>query len=325
MSISIRYVLFATLLCQALPILSQAAEQDISSKGTSERVFRGQTYQLEYAGAEKLPNFEIEGQPAKIHTQGIYLTNQSLYVTGRLERNPKRALLLRFNRSNLKLKEYLDITPSADTPGIKPEPHDHPGGFDYDGNCFWIPVAISRRHSATVVVKICTTLDSPLTRQLIKTAFLVDDHIGAIACDRAHNRLAGANWDTKAVYLWHSDGMLIKRISREELIQKQPDWSLAVQDWKGLTDGILLAGAVDKGPLLQQSQSRAVIQWIDIPKRRVLDTIRLPRPSPEAHRQTREGMAFFDGQLFLLPGDLGEDAILYRYRIESASQPNQPN
>jgi len=93
--------------------------------------------------------------------------------------------------------------------------------------------------------------------------------------------------------------------------------SLAVQDWKAMSDGILIAGGLDKSPLRKRPQPKTVVQWIDISKRQTVDTIRLPSPPLEAHSMTHEGMTFFDGHLFLLPGDLGEDAVLYRYRIES--------
>jgi len=243
-------------------------------------------------------------------------------VTGRLEREPKRALLLRFDRTTLELLEYLDITPKANTKGIERGRLDHPGGFDFDGTCFWIPVAVSKRKSTTAIVKICTKLDSKLVKTSLEIAFVVDDHIGALAFDRESNLIYGANWNTKLAYVWQRDGKLLKRIPREKLLTGQPEWSLAVQDWKGMGEGVLLAGGLDKSLLRKRSQPQAVLQWIDLSKRQMLDTIRLPSPSFEAHRMTREGMAFFDEHLFLLPGDLGEDAVLYRYRVETvADQP----
>jgi len=305
-------------LCRS--ILFAALLAIVSSEIAAAEVLRGKKYQLVYAGAEKLPNFEIDGKLAQIHTQGIYVTQLSLYVTGRLEREPKRALLLRFDRANLKLLEYLDITPDANTKGVEKGLLDHPGGFDYDGTCFWIPVAVSKRRSATAIVKIGTKLDSQLAKTSAEIAFVLDDHIGALAFDRQQNRLYGANWNTKSVYVWQRDGKLLKRIPREELLTGQPEWSLAVQDWKGMGEGVVLAGGLDKSPLRKRSQPRAVLQWIDLSKRQPLDTLRLPSPSSEAHSMTREGMAFFDEHLFLLPGDLGEDAVLYRYRVETADE-----
>jgi len=282
---------------------------------------RGQQHQLVYIGAELLPNFEIDGESAQIHTQGIYLTGRSLYVTGRLERKPKRALLLRFDRANLRLLDYLDLTPPADTGGPDAGRLDHPGGFDYDGTCFWIPVAVSKRHSYTAIVKVCTKLDSKLTKTSVEIAFELDDHVGALALDRQRDRLYGANWDTKLIYVWQRKGTLLERIPQEELLKGQPKCMLAVQDWKGMSDGVLLAGGLDKNPLRKKAQPKAVVQWIDLSKRQTLDTIRLPSPSLESRSQTREGMTFFDQHLFLLPGDLGEDAVLYRYRVESTTIP----
>jgi len=311
MTTSFRTARFATLFFLALPMGSQAEEQ-----ASTAMVLRGLKYQLVYADAEKLPNFEIDGEPARIHTQGIYLTSRSLYVTGRLERKPKQALLLRFDRANLRLLESLDITPDANTKDVGKNRLDHPGGFDYDGTCFWIPVAVSKRHSATAIVKVCTKLDSKLSKNSVETAFVLDDHIGALAFDRQQGRLYGANWNTKLVYVWQRDGTLLERMPRESLLEDQPEWSLAVQDWKAVGEGILIAGGLDKSPLRKPSQPGAVIQWIDLSKGQTLDSIRLPSPSSESHSITREGMAFFEEHLFLLPGDLGENAILYRWRVE---------
>jgi len=65
--------------------------------------------ELHYIDRQSLPNFEIGGRPARIHTQGLFVTDRYYYVTGRLERNPKRPLLVRFDRANLSVVEHVDL------------------------------------------------------------------------------------------------------------------------------------------------------------------------------------------------------------------------
>lgn len=233
----------------------------------------------------------------------------------RLEsKKPKRALFFRFDRLSLEHFEYLDITP---TPTSQNARQDCPGGFDYDGHSFWIPVAESRPQSLTTAVKVIAELDQPLSEASQETAFVVDDHIGALAVDRQPDRLYGANWDTKEIYVYERDGKRLSLIPRGELVQDQTDWALAVQDWKSLSEGMVLVGGVDKNPRRDPLQPRALLQWLNIKERRLIDSIRLPSPTADESTPTHEGMAVFQDELFLLPDDLGNDALLHRYKLEA--------
>ena len=285
-------------------------------ENTTPALIRGKAYELIDAGSKKLPDPVIDGQKPRIHTQGIYVSQHSLYVTGRMEREPKQALFLRFERADLILKEVLNLTPISNEDPSEKLHRDHPGGFDYDGQCFWIPVAVSSRHSSTAMIQVCTTLDTDLNSASSEVSFMVDDHIGAIAFDRDKKILYGANWDTEIVYLWNRDGKLLNRLPRSEFLGGDSECALAVQDWKGLPTGGLVAGGIDKRPQGDPLQSRAVIQWVDLAGSQTPEFLRLPDSTAERHHATREGMAFFDQQLFLLPGDLGDSAILFRYRVK---------
>ena len=53
---------------------------------------------LSYAGSQTLPEVIVDGRPAAIHTQGLFVTATHFYVTGRLERSDRRSLFLAFNR-----------------------------------------------------------------------------------------------------------------------------------------------------------------------------------------------------------------------------------
>ena len=100
--------------------------------------------ELEFNRSEPLPGFDVDAQPARIHTQGLFATPRHYYVTGRLETAPKRPLLIRFQRDDLKQTEVLDLATAIDPPNAGERLLDHPGGFDSDGESFWIPVAVSR-------------------------------------------------------------------------------------------------------------------------------------------------------------------------------------
>ncbi len=293
---------------------------DTGQPPTIPPVLQGNSHRLTYLGKEEIPAFEIDGLPARVHTQGIYLTKKSLYVTGRLERTPKRAFFFRFDRDNLSHVEFLDITPSpSKKQGIKTG-QDHPGGFDYDGKSFWIPVAVSRPHSSTTVIRVHTPIDALLADAVSELAFVVDDHIGALAVDQKNGSVIGANWNTKVIWQWNTDGTIREQTPREKLFPGHPNWGLAVQDWKYLANGTILASGYDKDPCRDKTKSRAVLDWLDIRQHKLLDRIRIIGPDRGSDSLTREGMALFNSELFLLPGDLGDSAILYRYRIETIAE-----
>jgi len=268
--------------------------------------------ELELISREKLPNFRIDGREAKIHTQGLFATQRHYYVTGRLERPPKRPLLLRFRRDDLSRVEFLDLTPAGDAQPAAGS-LDHPGGFDFDGESFWIPVAVSRPRSPTAVVRVRHRPDHPLDETLAETVFRVDDHIGAIAFDRKQKLIIAANWDTKAVLLLRTDGSLVERIPREQLLTDNPAWALAVQDWKSLGNGRVLAGGIDKSPDRDRG-SRAMIEILDIPNRRRIVRLRLNPPDESMGWLTREGLARWGDEVLFLPGDLGSNAEIFHYR-----------
>ena len=297
-------------LLSSLCVLSILVSTSTSLDGAEPTIqtIHGKSHRLAYLGKTKIPNIKIDGTIARIHTQGIYVTDNSIYVTGRLEREPKRALFLRFDRSNLSQFEYLDITPNQKT-------QDHPGGFDYDGQAFWIPIAVSKPHSTTSVYQITTRLDRPLSEATPQLAFLVDDHIGAIAVNATSKQITGANWDTKAIYRWQYDGILLSQTPREQLIKNNMHWALAVQDWKFLPSNQIVASGYDKSSTRKAHEPKTTIDWLDLGQRRLVDRIRLTDPH-QRESLTREGMTIHNNELYLLPGDLGEDAVLYQYRVE---------
>jgi len=284
---------------------------------TDERPTTGDSgaFTLTYEGQQPLPGPHIGGRAVRVHSQGLYVTEKHYYVTGRLETPPKRALFLRFDRKNPKQAEYIDVTPSVDGQSRQRAEMDHPGGFDFDGSAFWIPVAISKPHSKSIVVKVAHETETLFSQWQAEQVFRVDDHIGAIAVDRHTGQLYGANWDTKIIYAWGTDGKLAKKVPRDRLIHDDADWALAVQDWKSISRDRILAAGLDKNPRRPAFVSRSVIDLVDVGRSALVARVRLPNPPGRDGTATREGMAVFDERLFLLPGDLGRDAVVYRYRI----------
>lgn len=273
--------------------------------------------QLVYVGRQLLPDFNIDGKPAHIHTQGLCVTKEHFYVTGRLERSPKRALLMRFDRADPRRVEHVDITPVL---GGKLSPLDHPGGFDFDGESFWIPVAVSEPNSRTIVIRFPHAPHKRLSEQKADEAFRLDDHIGAIAYDAQQKRLFGANWDTRQIYVWRPDGTQLKRLAAAEFVTQNADRVFAVQDWKGTVQGRIVAGCVDKSRNRRPTDSKSVLQLIDTRTRSEVALIRLAAPPGRSARLTNEGMAVHKDEVLFLPTDLGHNAEVYRYRWSPAQE-----
>ena len=117
---------------------------------------------------------------------------------------------------------YIVITPPNATPGVGKRRLDHPGGFDFDGSSFWVPISESKPGGYTLVERIPLRADQPLIENSAFVAFSVDDHIGALAYDRWNDRLYGANWDTKIIYVWKRDGTLVEKIPRSAVVADDP-------------------------------------------------------------------------------------------------------
>ena len=108
--------------------------------------------ELRFDGEDRLPEVRFDRKPARIHTQGLYVTAQHYYVTGRLESEPRRPLLIRFDRRQAERVESIDLASALRGRIAQAEHLDHPGGFDFDGRRFWIPLSESRPHAKTVVL-----------------------------------------------------------------------------------------------------------------------------------------------------------------------------
>jgi hypothetical protein len=266
-----------------------------------------------YVDRQPLPAFEIGGQPARIHTQGLFVTDRYFYVTGRLQQRPKRPLLVRFDRANPSIVDHIDLLIASGRLAAIETAFDHPGGFDCDGESFWIPVAVSRPKSKSLIMKVRPEPGRSLSSAKVKTVFQFDDHIGAIAFDSATGRLCGANWDARTIYVWKQDGTLIDKFAQTDFLPKNADRAFAIQDWKGLGSQSLLVGALDKSARRRPVESKAVLQLIDMGSKCEAGLIRLTSPPYRDVLPTQEGMAAFKDHIFFLPADLGTNAEVFRY------------
>ena len=270
---------------------------------------------LAFAGSERLPQVVVDGTPAIIHTQGLFVSARHLLITGRHESDPTRACLVRIRRDNERAVEYLDITPAEPT-----EHHlDHPGGFDVTAHGeFWIPISTSHRQGPTQVVRYKIGDDGPLTSLTPTASFSVDDHLGAVAC-LGDGTLLAANWDTQTMSRWSATGAQLPM--NETGTTRSPSDHLAIQDWKhasgkaGIPNrrGLIMAGGLIKSA----GKSIAAVQLLELSQDRmiVLQSILLDRPTNVARPVTNEGLALYGNELYLLPEDLGRGAKLLRYDI----------
>lgn len=269
---------------------------------------------LQFEAEDRLPDVRVDGKPVRIHTQGLYATRRYYYVTGRLEGRSRRPLLVRFDRSDGNRIESIDLARALGESDATASNLDHPGGFDFDGRRFWIPVSESRPNGKTIVLTYQPAGDRALSIRQAVMAFGVDDHIGALAYDQTAQVVYGANWDTRRVYCWNPDGTLVRKIDAEALNAQPPGPRLAVQDWKSLGRGVVLASGIDKSPLRPIGQVAAVLAEIDLRAGTYRAFERLGPPAGLAGPVTREGMAVQGDSVYFLPSDLGSGAAVYRYR-----------
>lgn len=283
----------------------------------------GDEVSLSFVRSQAIPNIEIDGRAAHIHTQGIFVDENHLYITGRLENEPKRPLFLRFDRKDPKRFSYIDL--SIPDKRFQRAQLDHPGGFDCDGEYFWIPVAKSQPRGPSVVVKVPKNATAPFEARKPQVAYVVEDHIGAVACQPT-GTLWGANWDTKQIYRWEAEGRLMERMDRDKFHRDDNTWALAVQDWKfaklstWTEEPLLVAGGLDKSSSRDESKPRSVVDIFTESRERIS---RIHVRGVEGFRghMTNEGLCLLNGDtLCLLPADIGRDAKLYFFSVAVAKR-----
>jgi hypothetical protein len=223
-------------------------------------------------------NVELIGQvPLKFstyHVQGLDITKKFYLVTS-VDTEQNRAWLFKINRQNADLISKKELTDGALI---------HPGGLQYDGRLLWVPNAEYKRQSRTMVYGL-----DPDTLE-IRTSFVVDDHIGAVASD-GKNLLYGVNWDALNFYTWDIDGRKLNKVDSPT--------SMAYQDIKYFAGKLLCSGHKDSVFAVDiiDPENWTLVKRFDLSKDKWKSTL------------TREGMAF-DGNLYFLPDDGPDSCIL---------------
>jgi len=271
-----------------------------------------------------LPKICIDDAEVHVHTQGLYVTDEHFLVTGRLEKKPKRALLFRFSRKDPSKYEFVDLTP----PNKGKVVLDHPGGFDRDAKgVFWIPLSTSNRKGPTIIHGMTIDATKPLGDAIsIQHSIELDDHVGAVCC--VENDLLAASWDTKTIYRLNTGKakdsgtakVVLESSDRSKFIPDDPNWFLAVQDWKYNAESkFVVAGGIDKSPDRPREKSRAVIGLIDL-RSKTASNLRFDPIDGVTRPLTNEGMALFQGEVFLLPEDLGRGAKILRFKMPGVTK-----
>jgi hypothetical protein len=265
--------------------------------------------QPKFLDATPLPPMTIDGNSVRVHTQGLFVREDDWLVTGRLESAPKRPLLFRFAGTKKSSLEVVDLTLASDSNVSL----DHPGGFDRDANgIFWVPVSTSNRRGPSVILGIILAPDQPLKAMKIVHSIFIDDHVGAVCC-MDESKLLAATWDTKTVYRIDTAGRDVKIQTWNQVMKNVP--GLAVQDWKfDRQRKMIVASGIDKSTSRKEGDSNAVVAWID-PSSKNATTMRLAPRNDVARPLTNEGMALFNGELYLLPEDMGSGAKVLRFGL----------
>ncbi|MQG36781.1 MAG: hypothetical protein FI719_00300 [SAR202 cluster bacterium] len=310
-------------MCVTLAIFITATNAQTSAKFKASSTVPVANLHVSKIHVSELPPLHINGNSAQAHTQGLLVHQNGFFVTARRDDvNPRRSLLLWLQCNPKVQKENCcmskkswtkvwDITPTSQPvnwSGIL----DHPGGFDSDGENLWIPISQSRRSGKTMLRKFSIRSLIDKGDATPSDSIIINDHIGAVAVSHTPKRLFAANWDTMIAYELSADAKLIQHYKRNMFIQNLPNWSIAVQDWK-VHKGFLVASGLDKSSKILGSHPRSVIQLINAKTRKISAELRLPRR--ELGNFAREGMAVFDGHIWLLPDDLKEENKLYRFQF----------
>jgi len=212
------------------------------------------------------------------HVQGLEVTKQYYFITS-VDTEQNRGWLFKVDRQSAALNSKMELT---DTNLI------HPGGIQFDGRYLWVPNAVYKRESRTIVYGIDP--DS-LT---IRRAFYVGDHIGSVASD-GENFIYGVNWDALCFYTWDLNGNQTNKVDSPT--------SMAYQDIKYFDGKLLCSGHRGGSSVIDiiDPESWTLIKRIDLPADGWKNTL------------SREGMAF-DGNLYFLPDD-GPESNIMTFRL----------
>jgi len=222
------------------------------------------------------------------HVQGLAATDESFWISS-VDRTARKGFIYQIDRASGKVVVERDVTRGAQI---------HPGGMQLVGGELWVALAEYRPKSKGTVLR----LDAETLEE--KSAFPVEDHIGAVATD-GRERVYTVNWDSRMIYTFDLSGKLLESTPNST--------GLAWQDveWH---DGQLWG----IGQTKVEGEPRGVVDVIDVAgwqlvRRYVLDG------QPKSARTTfgREGFTLFQESILALPED-GPNSTVYRFPLPAA-------
>ncbi len=228
------------------------------------------------------------------HVQGLEVSDQWFWITA-VDRAQRAGWVMRVDRASRRVEVERRIDRGGQI---------HPGGCQSDGRRLWVPVAEYRPRSTTTMLAL-----DPLTLEEI-AALPCDDHLGGLASD-GDETLWGVNWDSRQFYVYRTNGQMVASHDNPT--------GVAYQDLKWRAGWLVCGGQwrSPKGPL-------AVVDVID-PQTWQCVARYHPGGKVASGGQNfcREGCAWFDGDLYLLPED-GPRTRVYRFPFPELPQAPAP-
>lgn len=185
------------------------------------------------------------------HTQGMYKVGDKFYVSSveiieKTERYPAQEKLQygEFDRSPGKGKGWLFEFDLSGTLLRKVQLGEgnmyHPGGIDFDGRYFWIPVAEYRPNSRSLLYKVDIKSFLP---EIITS---VPDHIGGLVYRPQTNTLYGMSWGSRDFYAWPLPSIENQNLVVSDVAHTNPLFNIDYQDCQYVIENAMLCAGLKK-------------------------------------------------------------------------------
>lgn len=219
------------------------------------------------------------------HVQGLAATEESFWISS-VDRAARKGVIYRIDRASGKVVVERDVTRGAQI---------HPGGMQLVGDNLWVALAEYRPKSKGTVLR----LDAATLVE--KSAFPVEDHIGAVATD-GQERVYTVNWDSRTIYTCDLSGKLLDTTPNETGVAWQDiEWH------DGQLWGI--------GQMKIEGEPHGVVDVIDVAGwKRVRRYVLGGQPKSPRTTFGREGFTLFKECILALPED-GPNSTVYRFPL----------
>ena len=267
---------------------------------------------------EKCQSFEFTevhrlgpGQPLFGHVQGLEVNERFFFVTSTTE-NRDTAYLYVYLREGDELRppvQQYDLWKIAkdlaqDCGALEDGPMNHPSGIHLAGGLLYVALARSENRGPSCIMALdLTDLLVPKVEQAIR----VEDHVGALV--RLHyNDIIGFNWDSDD-YWWlelGAEDVYPQRATVKEMLWGKSAEKLYLQDCDQDINLVLCGqnGGGEDALVKIYKVGEFGLEAATLEPR----AIRIP-PLGSERGGTYEGLAWYDGQLFLMPDDGDETGV----------------